>query len=52
MMQGISGQTVISTTINGLSSGVNYQFKYRAQNIHGWSINYSNASHVKTLTEP
>jgi hypothetical protein len=46
------GSGIIEATIDGLSSGFTYQFKYRAQNIHGWSINYSESTSVKTLTEP
>lgn len=46
------GETLIYTTINGLDSGVEYQFNYRAQNIHGWSTEYSPSVTVKTLKEP
>jgi hypothetical protein len=28
--------TSTSVTVSGLSSGSTYQFKYRAQNVHGW----------------
>ena len=38
--------------IDGLTSGETYKFKYRAQNIHGWSNDYSTSVSVKTLTEP
>lgn len=41
----------ISTTINGLTSGVVYSFLYRAQNVFGWS-GYSQQVSVKTETEP
>jgi hypothetical protein len=43
---------LIETTIEGLSSGVTYQFKYKARNIHGESVDFSAAVGVKTLTEP
>ncbi len=45
------GSNKISTTINGLTSGVVYGFKYRAQNVFGWS-GYSDEVSVKTVTEP
>lgn len=46
------GSDLITTTIDGLDSGVTYQFNYRAENIHGWSTDYSDSVSVKTLTEP
>jgi hypothetical protein len=46
------GENLIKATINGLSSGIVYSFKYRAQNIHGWSDDYSPVVEVKTLTVP
>ena len=46
------GESLIYTTVNGLNSGVTYQFKYRAENIHGWSTGYSDSVSVKTLVEP
>jgi len=38
--------TVVSSstslvTVRGLTSGATYAFKYRAQNVHGWSLGYS-----------
>ena len=46
------GAALIEVTINGLSSGVVYKFKYKANNIHGWSTDFSPVMSVKTLTEP
>lgn len=45
------GQASISTTINGLTSGVVYSFIYRAQNVFGWS-GFSQQVSVKTETIP
>jgi hypothetical protein len=42
---------IISTTINGLTSGVIYSFKYRAQNVFGWS-GFSQLVSIKTVTVP
>jgi len=52
MMTKTPGENLIHTTINGLDSGVTYQFNYRAENIHGWSTGYSDSVSVKTLSEP
>lgn len=52
LTEGSDGETVIKATINGLSSGIEYNFKYRTQNIHGWSLGFSPSVLVKTLTEP
>lgn len=46
------GESIIKATINGLSSGETYRFKYRSDNIHGWSADYSPEIDVKTLIEP
>jgi hypothetical protein len=46
------GESIITAVINGLSSGMIYRFKYRLDNIHGWSIDYSPEIEVKTLIEP
>ena len=48
----VADSDTINVAIDGLTSGETYQFKYRAQNIHGWSDDYSAAVSVKTLTEP
>lgn len=48
----VQGSTVIYATINGLSSGIEYNFKYRSQNIHGWSLGFSPSILMKTLTVP
>lgn len=46
------GESLIMVTINGLSSGVIYKFRYKASNIHGWSTDFSPLMSVKTLTVP
>jgi hypothetical protein len=46
------GESIIKATINGLSSGETYRFKYRSDNIHGWSTDYSPEIDVKTLIKP
>jgi hypothetical protein len=46
------GESIIKATINGLSSGVSYKFRYRSNNIHGWSLDFSPEIEVKTLIEP
>ena len=38
LMTEAPGETLIHITINGLDSGQTYQFSYRAENIHGWSV--------------
>jgi hypothetical protein len=48
----VQGEDVIKVTINGLTSGTNYQFKYRSQNIHGWSTGFSPSVVMMTLTVP
>lgn len=52
IMTAVPGQTFITIQIGGLESGVTYQFNYRAQNIHGWSIGFSPAVVIQTLSEP
>ena len=52
LLEEVEGSQIIPLTIYGLSSGFTYQFKYRAQNIHGLSPAYSSSASVKTLTEP
>lgn len=44
--------STIVVQITGLSSGVTYQFKYRAQNIYGWSPLFSDSVPITTFTKP
>jgi hypothetical protein len=52
LMTADDGASTITTNINGLESGQEYQFMYRAENIHGWSVSYSQPVTIKTLSEP
>lgn len=41
-----------SITVSGLSSGKSYAFKYRAQNVHGWSAGYSPVLTAIAMRQP
>jgi hypothetical protein len=48
----VVSSSTASISIRGLTSGATYAFKYRAQNAHGWSGDYSPVLTVTAMHVP
>jgi hypothetical protein len=48
----VVSSSTASISIPGLTSGATYAFKYRAQNVHGWSADYSPVLTVAAMRVP
>jgi hypothetical protein len=48
----VVSSSTASISIRGLTSGATYAFKYRAQNVHGWSEDYSPVLTVTAMRVP
>lgn len=48
----VVSSTTTQVTIDSLTSGATYAFRYRSQNIHGWSASYSPVLEVVAMTVP
>jgi titin len=48
----VVASSTTTVTIAGLSSGATYAFRYRAQNVHGWSYSYSPVTQAVAMRAP